>query len=126
MSQIPPVEHQIPMITMEIATIVAKLTPPSPMPDVSANLTPVRAKLMATHPDFVAIPAQSPPFMHFHPPLAHGAVRSDRLGVELVASRQEEHGGHAEGYASHRFLSVISESSVQPNHARKTQGRALR
>jgi hypothetical protein len=90
------------MIPMEIATIAAKLTPPSPMPDVSANLTPVRANLMAIQPDFVAIPA----LMHFHPPLAQGAVRSDRLGVELVADRQDEHGGQAECHASHRFLSV--------------------
>jgi hypothetical protein len=81
---------------------------------------------MAIHPDFVAIPAQFPPLMHFHPPVAQGAVRSDGLGVELVANRQDEHGGHTEGYASHRFLSVMSESTVQPNHARKTQGRALR
>ena len=64
--------------------------------------------------------------MHFHPPLAQDAVRGDRLGVELVANRQEEHGGQAEGHASHRFLSVMSESTVLPNHARKTQGGALR
>ena len=126
MSQVPPVDPQIPMIPTEVATIVAELTPPSPMPDVSANLTMVPAQLMSIHPDFVAIPAQFPPFVHLHPPLAQGAVRSDRLGVELVANRQEEHGGHAEGHASHRFLSVMSESTVQPNHARKTQGRALR
>jgi hypothetical protein len=114
------------MIPMEIATIVAKLTPPGPMPDVSANLTMVRAKLMAIHTDFVAIPAQFPLLMHFHPSLAQGAVRSDRLGVELMAYRQDEHGGQAEGHASHCFLSVMSESTVQPNHARKTRGRALR
>jgi len=114
------------MIPTKIATIVANLTPPSPMPDVSANLTMVRAKLMAIHPDFVAIPTQSPPRMHFHPPLAQGAVRSDRLGVEFVANRQEEHGGQAEGHASHRFLSVMGESAVQPNHAGKTLGRAPR
>src|SRR4029450_8125845 len=107
MSQIPPVHPQIPMIPMEIATIVAKLTPPGPMPDVSANLTMVRAKLMAIHTDFVAIPAQFPPLMHFHPSLARGAVRSDRLGVKLVASRQDEHRGHAQGDASHRVLSVM-------------------
>ncbi len=114
------------MIPMEITTIVAKLTPPSPMPDVSANLTPVRAKLMAIHPDFVAIPTQFPPLMHFHPSLAQSAVRGDRLGVELMANRQNEHGGQAEGHASHRFFSVMSESVVQPNHAGKTQGQALR
>jgi len=111
---------------MEIATIVAELAPPRPMPDFSANLTMVRAQLMAIHPDFVAIPAQFPPLMHFHPPLAQGAVRSDRLGVQLVANRQEEHGGQAEGHASHRFLFVMSESTVQPNHVRKTEGRAPR
>jgi hypothetical protein len=120
MSQIPPVEPQIPM------EIVTKLTPPGPMPDVSTKLMMVRAKLMAIHTDFVAIPPQFPPLMHFHPSLARGAVRSDRLGVELVAGRQDEHGGQAEGHASHRFLSVMSESTVQPNHARKTRGRALR
>jgi hypothetical protein len=80
-SQIPPVEPQIPMIPMEIPTIVAKLTPPSPMPDVSADLTPVRVKLTAIHPDFVAIPTQFPSLVHFHPTLALDAVRSDRLGV---------------------------------------------
>ncbi|HSR90467.1 MAG TPA: hypothetical protein VLK88_04095 [Gemmatimonadales bacterium] len=125
-SQIPPVEPQIPMIPMEIPTIVAKLTPPGPMSDISADLPPVRAKLMAIHVDFVAIPTQFPPLMHFHPSLAQSAVRGDRLGVELMANRQNEHGGQAEGQASHRFLSVMSESLVQPNHARKTQGRALR
>ena len=114
------------MIPTEIATIAAKLTPPSPMPDVSAKLAMVRAKFMAIHPDFVAIPAQFPPLMHFHSPVARGAVRSDRLGVELVANRQDEHGGQAEGHASHRFLSVMSESAVQPNHARKTLGGPLR
>ncbi|HEY7029109.1 MAG TPA: hypothetical protein VH438_15955 [Gemmatimonadales bacterium] len=126
MSKIPPVESQVTPIPMEITTVAAQLMTAGPVPHVSANFAPVRAKLMAIQANLVAIPAQLPPLMHFHPPLAKGSLRSDRLGVEFVANRQDEYGGQADGYASHRFLSVMSESTVPPNHERKTLGPAPR